>query len=250
MHIIPAILPKTRKELMDKLQQLVGAGYRGRIQIDFCDGMFVESTTWPLQKKQWWQFWKKNPDIFDRAKGINQDRELQNLLRQFTIDIDLMVSNPMMYFGLCESVYADRVIVHVDSIASDDLKESLSIWLGGRTGPFECVNRETIVMACSLNTPLESFEYWYRFFDLRKVQIMGIETIGKQGESFSEKTIQYIDAFQKKYPDTVIMVDGGVSISTLPRLVEQGVTSAVAGSAVFTGDIAQNIHNLGSYGTL
>jgi pentose-5-phosphate-3-epimerase len=106
------------------------------------------------------------------------------------------------------------------------------------------------VFAISTQTDLNAFDYWYQYYDIRHIQVMGIVTIGKQGEPFSESSLQIIDTLRKKYVDIDIMVDGGVSISILPRLLEQGVSSAVAGSAVFSGDVTQNLHALQNYGTL
>jgi ribulose-phosphate 3-epimerase len=41
-----------------------------------------------------------------------------------------------------------------------------------------------------------------------------------------------------------IAVDGGIDLTTAPRVVQAGADTLVAGTAVFSGDIAENIRNL------
>ena len=43
MNIIPAILPKNKAELIEKLTLL--RGHASHIQIDLCDGEFVDART-------------------------------------------------------------------------------------------------------------------------------------------------------------------------------------------------------------
>lgn len=235
MNIIPAILPKNRDELITGLQRLINAGYSGRIQVDLCDGVFVPSITWPFSEYQ------NNVDFLENAHQFSVDSELESLLKNFTIDYDLMVSQSEYLFSVWNVLQPNNIIIHLDSITDH---ESLAIELLSKKSPFPFVLEKRIVLAISQQTNLDDFAVWYDELGIRNVQVMGIETIGKQGESFSEKTVTIIEQLQKKYTDLVISVDGGVNQQSISKLAKIGIDSVVAGSAVFNGDISENIQSL------
>lgn len=238
MQIIPAILPKTREELIQKLQLLSAAGFSGRVQIDMCDGKYVESKTWPFFDAG------STQTSFEIANLIENDSELIQLLLKFQIDLDLMVSDADSKMILWNALVPDRIILHIDTI--DDV-EFLSILLAPQHGLYDVMNRKAVVFAFSLDTNIEKFDYWYKNFNMRNIQVMGIEHIGKQGEEFSDRTLDVIKKIQDRYPGVTIMVDGGVSISNVKRLSEYGISGAVAGSAVFKNNtIQQNLDDLQS----
>ncbi len=54
-EIIPAILPQSYGELADQIDQI--KGLVKSVQVDICDGHFVQSFTWP---------YKKHDDTFDQ----------------------------------------------------------------------------------------------------------------------------------------------------------------------------------------
>lgn len=237
MNIIPAILPKTRNELIEKLQALFDAGYSGRVQIDICDGNYVSSKTWPFADDG-----KNVKTSFEIASAIKSDGELIQLLLKFQIDLDLMVSEPDAKMLLWDNLMPDRIIIHLDSIEDNEL---IATFLAQKNGIYDVLNRNAIVFAFSLDTDIEKFNYWYNTFNIRNVQVMGIEHIGKQGEEFSDRTYDYIDSLKKRFNGLSIMVDGGVSIDTVKRLSEYGVTDAVSGSAIFKNkDILQNLADM------
>lgn len=235
MHIIPAILPHTRDELIEKLQQLCDANYTGRIQIDMCDGNYVPSKTWPFAESN-------TKSSFELASKIKDDGELIQLLLKFDIDLDLMVTDADSKMVLWDALLPQRIIFHIDTI--DDI-EFLSVLLAPDHGMYDVINRKAIVFAFSLDTDIEKFDYWYKNFNMRNVQVMGIEHIGKQGEEFSDRALDYIDNLKKRFTGITIMVDGGVNLSTIGRLSEYGVTDAVSGSAVFkNNDILGNLADM------
>lgn len=235
MHIIPAILPHTRDELIKKLQQLCDANYTGRIQIDMCDGNYVPSKTWPFAESN-------TKSSFELASKIKDDGELIQLLLKFDIDLDLMVTDADSKMVLWDALLPQRIIFHIDTI--DDI-EFLSVLLAPDHGMYDVINRKAIVFAFSLDTDIEKFDYWYKNFNMRNVQVMGIEHIGKQGEEFSDRALDYIDNLKKRFTGITIMVDGGVNLSTIGRLSEYGVTDAVSGSAVFkNNDILGNLADM------
>lgn len=234
MIIIPAILPKTREELVEKLQLLFDAGFSGRVQIDMCDGKYVESKTWPFDNDP-----THTPTSIELMMLIKNDTEIQQLLSHFEIDMDLMVMDSPESMMVWNIFNPKRKIIHIDSLTDT---ETLQVLLSQDTEHF---NSENLIFACSLDTDIETFDYWYNNFNMRNIQVMGIEHIGKQGEEFSERTLDLIGNLQARYADLDIIVDGGVSISSIKRLSEYGISGAVAGSAVFKNNaVLQNLADL------
>ncbi len=237
MNIIPAILPKTREELIEKLQALAGVDYSGRIQIDMCDGNYVPSKTWPFADSS-----MPAKSSFELASNIKDDGELIQLLLKFDIDLDLMVADADSKMVLWDTLLPQRIIFHLDSITDNELLTEL---LKQKDGIYEVLNRKAIVFAFSLDTDIEKFDYWYQNFNMRNVQVMDIVHIGVQGEEFSDRTYDYIDSLKKRFDGLRIMVDGGVSAENVKRLSEYGVMDAVSGSAVFkNNDILKDLADM------
>jgi len=235
MKIIPAILPKTKEELIDKLTKLRGVS--SHIQIDLCDGEFVESKTWPFSEFESTDHFLRHIDAFEE-----EIIEMQELFHDFKIDYDIMVRDPEQLLSVWNEMNPEYVILYLDSIEDT---EGLALSLGSKTSPFRFVRDKKIIFAISQTTDIEKFDQWYREFGFRKIQIMGIDTIGKQGEQFTENTIKLIQDLEKRYPQIIIQVDGGINIESIKKLANSDVESVVAGSAVFkNNDISANISEL------
>ena len=242
MNIIPAILPKNRDELIEKLRQLSDADYSGRIQIDLCDGKFVESMTWPFSQ------YGDADQFLQQVDDFEIDDELLGLLQHFKIDYDLMVTDAEHLFSVWNMFQPDRVIIHLDSLSD---MEALAIDISAEHSPFRFVKNKHITFAISQTTPINELDDWYHEIGIRHVQVMGIDTIGKQGELFSDHTIKIIQDLQKRFPDSIIQVDGGVNQETIEKLAQLDINAVVAGSAVFAaGDIHRNLQELQKRATL
>jgi ribulose-phosphate 3-epimerase len=241
MNIIPAILPKNRDELVEKLRQLSDAGYSGRVQIDLCDGKFVESMTWPFSE------FSSTYDFLNYADQFVLDDELFDLIQKFDIDYDLMVIDAEHLFSLWDSLQPKNIIIHLDALTDT---EALAIDLTAERSPFEFVKNNQVILAISQTTDISLLDYWYHEIGMRTFQIMGIDHIGKQGEQFSDHTIEIIQDLQKRFPDSTIQVDGGVNQKTIGKLAKLDINAVVAGSAVFAGDIQDNLQRLQKYAIL
>jgi ribulose-phosphate 3-epimerase len=64
------------------------------------------------------------------------------------------------------------------------------------------------------------------------VQVMGIHTIGSQGQPFTEVTFEKIARLKQEFPRTPVSVDGSVNQKTISRLVKAGVDRLIVGSAI------------------
>jgi ribulose-phosphate 3-epimerase len=64
------------------------------------------------------------------------------------------------------------------------------------------------------------------------LQVMGIASIGAQGQPFDERTLTTVHTLRERYPSLEIAIDGAVNETTIPRLVEAGANRFAPGSAI------------------
>jgi ribulose-phosphate 3-epimerase len=218
MEIIPAILPKDFNEIEDKVAQVVGLAKT--VQVDICDGKFVQSTTWP---------YKKQDENFEAI--IREDRgmpEWENLDYEF----DLMVKDPTEDEARqWLSAGAKRIIFHAES--STNLSAIFAMLSG----------LADIGLALSIATPLDVIDTYKD--QISYVQFMGITKVGFQGQAFDSRVLTKIKECKSKYPHLAVQVDGGVSLATAEQLKEAGADRLVAGSVLFGSDnIVDTYHKL------
>ncbi len=112
-----------------------------------------------------------------------------------------------------------RIVVHLESVLNYNklicLKHEYDYELG------LCVNNDT-----SLEMLLE------RIGDADFVQLMGIKTIGVQGNPFDVRVLERVALIHKTYPTLTIAVDGSVNKTSLPKLAKAGVSRFAVGSAI------------------
>ena len=76
------------------------------------------------------------------------------------------------------------------------------------------------------------------------VQIMGIQNIGNQGESFDESVFAQIENLRAKYPNVILSIDGGVNLDNAKRLKDAGVDRLVSGSTIFGSENKEEVINI------
>lgn len=205
MQIIPAIIPKNQTELVTKAKQVLGLVLH--VQVDVCDGVFVQSKT--------------------------QFHELP-FLDELEYEFDLMIDQPELTIEDYIEMQPARIIIHLESV-----QDFPKLFL-----PLERVRGIIEIGLCINNDTEESVLEQY-LDDVDFIQVMGIAEIGSQGQPFDERCLDRINYLHRKYPDMPISVDGSVNSETIVRLRDAGATRFVAGSAVFVGDVEENIEQLG-----
>lgn len=219
IEIIPAIMPHSLTDLEQKLALVVGAA--PIVQIDLMDGQFVDAQTWPYNRLQQ-----------ERYQRILSEEEGMPYWEEIAFEFDLMVADAVEQIDTLVKLGPKRIIFHEK--ANPNLLSFLQTCDPFLKDFFE------IGAAFGCDTEIETIEPFIS--EIAFVQIMGIETIGKQGESFDERTLTLVKNLHSKYPDLPISVDGGVSLSTAKMLVDAGATRLVSGSAIFqNGDPATAI---------
>lgn len=209
-EIIPAILPKDFTELDEKIGLV--KGFVKTVQIDICDGQFVQNATWP---------YKKHDDSYEK---ILKEEEGLPGWQQLNFEIDLMVNHPEKVVEEWIMTGAHRIIIHIE--AKGDIEDAIK----------KIDGRVEIALAMGIETPVNILDAYKD--KIQSVQLMGIDHIGFQGQTFNTKVIDKIKEVKIKYPEMKVSVDGGVSLETAPSLIEAGVDRLVIGSAIFGTDNA------------
>jgi ribulose-phosphate 3-epimerase len=204
VEIIPAILPKTFKEVEEGVAAI--QGFVKSVQIDICDGKFTSEASWP---------YKKHDDSFEIIV-----REEQGLpyWEKLDYEFDLMVDNSSEVIDDWIAAGAARIIIHVES---KNVAETIN----------KIGNRVEIGLALNIETPISVIEPFKE--KIKFVQCMGIRRIGFQGQTFDDEVIGKIKEIKSKYPNLLISVDGGVSLVNAESIIAAGVDRLVVGSAIF-----------------
>lgn len=205
MTIVPSLPAQSLAELLE-----LGAKLRGvatGFQVDLVDGRFVPATSWPFT------------ETVAVAEALTA---LAPLAKTFALGMDCMVEDPQQYFDVFAALGVQRAIIHY---GSTDLLEAIA---SARAHGF------VVGLGILNDTPTEELAPLIVAVDF--VQVMGIATIGLQGQPFDERTIATVCALRQHYPQLEIAIDGSVNAETIPRLLEAGANRFAPGSAVAKAD--------------
>lgn len=221
IDIIPAILPKNYEDLKNKVALI--RGIVPVVQVDICDGNFINSKTWPFSTGGF--------EDFNFIKIMNEEEGMP-FWEDIDFELDLMVADVVENFAIYTKLSPKRIIFHIEAVG--DLKEFKNFIEG-----MDVYIRDAIQIGIAINstTPIEQIFPLVNYVDF--VQCMGIERIGYQGEVFDERALDQIKNLKEKYSDIIISVDGGVNFETAPRLAESGVSRFVVGSIIFKSENIQ-----------
>jgi ribulose-phosphate 3-epimerase len=211
-EIIPAVLVENFNELREKLAPYVNV--LTMVQIDVCDGNFVDSVSWPMHSE----------DESSITNIINEEEGMP-YWDKMDFEFDLMVKNAHKHFDFFSKLGAKRIIFHIE--AEDDqevLKEFLEA--------LDMYTREDIQIGIALNTTTSINKIKPFISSVDFIQCMGIEKIGFQAQEFDERVLDQIKMIRSLYPEIIISVDGSVNKNTAPPLIKAGANRLVIGSAL------------------
>lgn len=194
--IIPAIIPASAPELSQALQQLAGLP---AVHIDVVDGVFATTTSWPYLP-------------------VGDPKSLKLDFDKFSLEVDLMVEDPLAAAKAWSLAGADRLVFHCESIRVEALRA------------FVDATTISVGVCALLDTPKERLLPYLELADY--VQVMGIVKIGQQGQPFAVEVFDRIVWLQKIAPELPISIDGGVNAITLPIIIPYHLSRYIVGSAI------------------
>lgn len=211
MNILsPSILAADFYKLGQQIKEVEDGGAR-YLHVDVMDGVFVPSISFGMPVLA---SIRKNTELF--------------------LDVHLMIEEPERYIEEFAHCGADLINFHIE--ATDDVERAIQKIrsLGKKVGI-------TIKPA----TPAEAVQSYLKLVDM--VLVMTVEP-GFGGQKLIPYCLDKVRAIHEmanvQNLSTDIEVDGGIDRDNVHMALEAGANVIVAGSAVFHGDVTDNVKTL------
>ena len=205
--IAPSILSADFTRLGSEIKQTEenGAAF---LHFDVMDGMFV-------------------PNISFGTPVMNSIRKATGQI----MDAHLMVQDPIRYLEAFRDAGADLITVHYEA-CPDVTKALVKIKdMGLKAG-----------LSINPDTPVEAVREYLEIVDM--ILVMSVYP-GQGGQKFIRESLDRIRDIRRMITETDrdidLQVDGGVTLDNLREIMDAGANIFVAGSAVFGGDIGENV---------
>ena len=206
IEIVPAILETSFTAIEQRIKTV--SGFADWVQIDLCDGIYIPQKTWLPN------------DTF--IEKINE--EGMPGWEDVDFEFDLMVQDYKKYIEYAKDLGAARIVCHLDTIENvriaSEICRGYDIAFGLSCGSID-------VLKVAIEEVLVDY-----------IQVMGIETIGLQGQGFSECKLEYIKAIanilkEQNEERVIIQVDGGMTDESIKACKDAGASRFAVGSYLF-----------------
>jgi len=207
--VIPAIITKNFKHLEDKISLV--KDFVDSVQVDITDGKFTYNLTWPY-----------TGDAGEYAQLATEEIGLP-FWEEVDYEFHLMIEKPEDTLGDWIKMGASRIIVHIES--TEKMQEIIDVCKAASV---------EIGIALKPGTDNELLVPFVGQIDC--IQCMGNEELGRHGAPLDVSVLEKIKNLREKYPEMNIAIDIGVHADTASSLVDAGVDTLVAGSAIFDAE--------------
>lgn len=194
--IVPAVIPSSAAEVVAHAERLQ---FSPEFHLDIVDGQFVPTVSWPIEP-------------------AGDPLEVRAVLDAFTLEVDLMVSNPLPLAEAWVVAGADMLVFHAETLSLAQFRS------------FAEYSDASVGISINGATPLATLLEYAAVADY--VQLMGIYDIGAQGQPLDESLFEKIAAVKIEYPSLPISVDGSVNAATIERMYDAGADRFICGSAI------------------
>jgi len=192
-EIIPVLNVKTLKSL-EKTLELIKK-HKGWIQLDAADGHFTA--------------WK---NFYDIAK-------IKMLKIKNPLEVHLMIDNPEKSIQDWIFLKPKRIIAHLEAIKDFNLL-------------YTQTKKNNIELGLAICPETPNSELYPYMNKVNFVLMLGVIP-GPSGQEFETYVLDKIKDLKKKYPKTIIEIDGGINIETGRKAVLAGADYLVTGSFIF-----------------
>jgi ribulose-phosphate 3-epimerase len=210
IEIVPSLLSADFAILAEEVKKVEEAGCK-RLHLDVMDGNFVPNIT-------------MGPVIIESIRRRTK----------LFLDAHLMINQPERYLDDFKRAGVNSIIIHQEACCNF-LKT------------VQQIKKLDMVAGIALRpgTPVKSIKDVIQEMEL--ILIMTVEP-GFGGQPYmagiEKKIIEVRNLMKEKGLQIPIEVDGGINTETAPLVIKAGATRLVAGYAIFSGNVVENVEKL------